>query len=82
MTPPNKPSENCTLPMIALAVPARAPCLDIANAIEFGPVKPIPATVINKPIMTINNDGSASQLTINSIEDPITCIDPPICKRR
>jgi hypothetical protein len=55
ITPPNKPHANCILPIIALAVPARAPCLDIAKAIAFGPVNPIPDTTKNKPNINIHN---------------------------
>lgn len=57
MTPPNKPQVNCTLPIMALAVPALAPCFDMANAIALGPVKPIPETTRNKP--DINSQSGA-----------------------
>ena len=52
MTPPSKPQANCILPMMALAVPALAPCFDMAKAIALGPVKPIPETARNKPDTT------------------------------
>ena len=53
ITPQSRPQPNCILPIIALAVPARAPCSDIAIAMAFGPVKPIAATARNIPAQTI-----------------------------
>ncbi len=43
--PPNQATGRiAALPIIALAVPARAPCFAMASDMALGPVKPIPAT--------------------------------------
>ena len=80
--PPSKPQANCMLPIIALAVPARAPCSDMARAIALGPVKPIPETAKNMPIKTTHNGLVAINPETNKIVAPISCNMPPIFSRR
>ena len=81
ITPQSKPHANCILPIIALAVPARAPCSDIAIAIAFGPVKPIAATAKNIPAHTTDKGADAMLPAINSKITPNNCKALPNFKR-
>ena len=81
INPPIRPQANCKLPINALAVPARAPCFDIAKAIAFGPVKPIPETVRNIPNMTQTNGVLSNSAAISKTTTPNNCIYAPSLKR-
>ncbi|MNP59442.1 hypothetical protein D3C76_1544390 [compost metagenome] len=80
-TPPKRPQANCILPIIALAVPARAPCLDIASAIAFGPVKPMPEIAKNSPNITSHKGAAGIKPAINTIMAPVTCTSEPAFNR-
>ena len=56
---------------MALAVPARAPCSDMAKAIALGPVKPKPDTVKNKPTIIIANDACGNKPLSSTITAPV-----------
>ena len=79
--PPNNPQANCILPIIALAVPARAPCLDIASAIAFGPVNPIPEIAKNSHNITSHKGAIGIKPAINTMLAPVTCTIEPAFKR-